>query len=317
LNSQDFFTNRKIVVSLAVLCCLLWGSAFPAIKNGYALFEIAAHDIPGKLVFAGVRFFISGLLLLLIAAAMNKPLGGLSVKNLGELGLLGLTQTALQYAFFYIGLAYTTGVKGSILNATSTFFSVLLAHVIYRNDRLSTGRTLGCLIGFAGVVIINFSKDLRDFDFTLLGDGSIVMTSFIFSAASIYGKRLSQKMDSIVMTGYQLSIGGLALTVAGYATGGELTNFTAASTSMLVYLILCSSAAFGLWSILLKYNRVSVVAVFNFLIPVFGSMLSAIFLNENILEWKNALALIFVCYGIWLVTQEKEKAGVPAASSKT
>jgi drug/metabolite transporter (DMT)-like permease len=213
LNSQDFFTNRKIVVSLAVLCCLLWGSAFPAIKNGYALFEIAAHDIPGKLVFAGVRFFISGLLLLLIAAAMNKPLGGLSVKNLGELGLLGLTQTALQYAFFYIGLAYTTGVKGSILNATSTFFSVLLAHVIYRNDRLSTGRTLGCLIGFAGVVIINFSKDLRDFDFTLLGDGSIVMTSFIFSAASIYGKRLSQKMDSIVMTGYQLSIGGLALTV--------------------------------------------------------------------------------------------------------
>jgi len=317
LNSQSFFTNRKIVICLAILCCLLWGSGFPAIKNGYALFEIAADDIPGKLAFAGVRFFFSGLLLLLIALALKKPIGRLSMRNLGELSLLGLTQTALQYGFFYIGLAYTTGVRDSIMNATSTFFSVILAHLIYRNDRLSINRVLGCVIGFAGVVIVNFTHDLRDFQFTLLGDGFIVITSFIFSAASIYGKQISQKMDSVVMTGHQLGIGGLALIVAGLGAGGALTNFTVASTVMLLYLVLLSSAAFALWSILLKYNRVGVVAVFSFLVPVFGGVLSAIFLNESILEWKNAVALLAVCYGIWLVTHEKEKAVVPAASSKT
>ena len=55
--------------------------------------------------------------------------------------------------FFYIGLAYATGVKSSIMNATGTFFSVLLAHFIYKNDRLSFNKALGCMIGFAGVLV--------------------------------------------------------------------------------------------------------------------------------------------------------------------
>ncbi|MFA9440098.1 EamA family transporter, partial [Uliginosibacterium sp. sgz301328] len=120
----------------------------------------------------------------------------------------------------------------------------------------------------------------------------------------IYGKKVSQGMDSVVMTGYQLSIGGIALTVAGYATGGELHGFGVASTALLAYLVALSSAAFALWSILLKYNRVGMVAPFNFLIPVSGAVLSAIFLNESIFELKNGIALLLVCGGIWLVTRE-------------
>ena len=64
MNSNAFFTNRKIVFLLASLCCLLWGSAYPAIKNGYALFGIAPGDIPSQLVFAGYRFLFAGLVLL-------------------------------------------------------------------------------------------------------------------------------------------------------------------------------------------------------------------------------------------------------------
>ncbi len=67
-----------------------------------------------------------------------------------------------------------------------------------------------------------------------------------------------------------------------------------------------SSAAFALWSILLEYNRVSLVTAFNFMIPVFGTLLSAMFLGETILEWKNAAALLLVCGGIWLVTREEK-----------
>ena len=62
--------------------------------------------------------------------------------------------------------------------------------------------------------------------------------------------------------------------------------------------------AFALWSLLLKHNRVSLVTAFTFLIPVFGALLSALFLNESILEWKNALALLLVCLGIRQVTGE-------------
>ena len=289
---------------LACLCCLLWGSAYPAIKNGYALFAIAPDDIPTKMVFAGYRFVLAGGLLLLMAALTQRPLFDLSWKNLRQITTLGLTQTTLQYIFFYIGLAYTTGVKGSIMNATGTFFSVLLAHFIFKNDQLSWNKVLGCMVGFMGVMVVNFNQTLLDFHFTLLGEGFVVIAAFILSAGSIYGKKVSQSMDSIILTGYQLAIGGLVLVLGGYLTGGELTGFTLKSSALLLYLALLSSVAFALWATLLKYNRVGLVAVFNFLIPVFGAILSAAFLGERILEWKNLAALLLVCTGIWLVTKE-------------
>jgi drug/metabolite transporter (DMT)-like permease len=304
LNPHPFYSNRKVVVLLAGLCCLLWGSAYPAIKSGYALFAIGAADVPSKMVFAGYRFVIAGVLLLLMARLTHRSITKLDATQWRQITTLGLTQTSLQYLFFYVGLAYTTGVKGSIMNATGTFFSVLLAHFIYHNDRLSLNKVIGCLVGFVGVMVVNFNQELLDFDFSLMGEGFVVIAAFILSAASIYGKKISQSMDSVVLTGYQLSIGGVALMLGGYLAGGTLTGFTLASTALLVYLAVLSSVAFALWTILLKYNRVGMVTIFNFLIPIFGAILSAIFLGESILEWKNLFALGLVCSGIWLVNRE-------------
>lgn len=304
MNPQSFFSSRKVVVLLASLSCLLWGSAYPAIKTGYAMFAIASDDIPAKMLFAGYRFFFAGLVLLVVALLTRRDIFILDRTRLRQVTVLGLTQTSIQYVFFYIGLAYTTGVKGSIMNATGTFFSVLLAHFIYHNDRLSLNKILGCLVGFAGVMVVNFNPALLDFHFTLIGEGFVVIAAFMLSAATIYGKKISQTMDSIVLTGYQLAIGGAALLVAGYVTGGALSGFSPASTALLAYTVLLSSVAFGLWTILLKYNRVGMVSVFNFLVPVFGAVLSAIFLGESIFEWKNLIALVLVCSGIWWVSKE-------------
>ena len=306
MNPSAFFTRRKVVFALASLCCLLWGSAYPAIKGGYALFGIAASDIPSKLVFAGWRFLFAGLLLLVFAAASRKAVFALSGRNFGRTALLGLTQTSLQYLFFYVGLAYATGVKSSIMNATGTFFSVLLAHFIYKNDRISFSKALGCAVGFAGVMVVNFGKGPLSFEFTLLGEGFVVIAAFVLSAASIYGKAISQEVDSVVLTGWQLGIGGAMLLAAGFASGGHLGAWSWEASLLMVYMVLLSSAAFTLWTILLKYNRVSMVTVFNFMVPVFGTVLSAIFLNEVFLEWKNGLALLLVCWGIWLVTRETQ-----------
>ena len=304
MNPQSFFSSRKVVVLLASLSCLLWGSAYPAIKTGYAMFAIATDDIPAKMLFAGYRFLFAGLVLLVMALLTRRDIFVLDRTRLRQVTVLGLTQTSIQYVFFYIGLAYTTGVKGSIMNATGTFFSVLLAHFIYHNDRLSLNKILGCLVGFAGVMVVNFNPALLDFHFTLIGEGFVVIAAFVLSAASIYGKKISQTMDSIVLTGYQLAIGGAVLLAAGYLSGGVLSGFTWASTALLAYTVLLSSVAFGLWTILLKYNRVGMISVFNFLIPVFGAVLSAIFLGESIFEWKNLIALLLVCSGIWWVSKE-------------
>lgn len=311
-NAPSVFSHPRNLVLLAILCCLLWGSAYPAIKGGYALLGITRADMAAQLAFAGWRFLLAGGLLLCIARLMGKRVWALTPAQWCQLGLLGLAQTALQYVFFYVGLAHTTGVKGSILNATGTFFSVLLAHFLHANDRLNRRKALGCAVGFVGVMVVTLhGAQGLDASVTLLGEGFIVIAAFVLSAASIYGKRLSQRIDPMVMTGWQLGLGGLALLLAGLGGGGVITGWSVGSLALLGYMAVLSAVAFALWAALLKHNRVSQITVFNFLIPVFGALLSALFLGETVLEWRNLAALVLVCGGIWVVTTEAKPARTP------
>lgn len=297
------YQTRSGVFALATLCCLLWGSAYPAIKTGYALLHIMPSDIAGQMVFAGWRFALAGVILLATAAAMRKPVFDLTGRQIRQLGLLGLTQTALQYVFFYIGLAHASGVKSSIMNATGVFFSVVLAHFIYTDDRLSRRKVFGVLVGFLGVVVVNLGRGGLGFDFSLMGEGFVTVAAFVLAAASIYGKHVSRTTDPMIMTGWQLLVGGAALTLGGMAGGGHLEALDWRSGTLLAYMALLSSVAFAVWSLLLKHNPVGLIAAFNFLVPVFGVALSALFLGEFLLRWSYLAALALVCVGIWLVTR--------------
>jgi len=68
-------------------------------------------------------------------------------------------------------------------------------------------------------MLVNLNSSLLDFSFIWLGDGFIVLAAFILSAASLYGKCISQTVDPTVMTGWQLAFGGLVLVAGGYLTG--------------------------------------------------------------------------------------------------
>ncbi len=303
MHTDSAFTRPRVVFLVAGICCLLWGSAYPAIKTGYALLGIAPDDVAAQLVFAGYRFIGAGALILAFAAITGKSMGAFTGRQMLQLGGLGIVQTSLQYVFFYIGLAHTTGVKASILNAAGAFFGVMLAHFLYRNDRLSWRKAAGCLLGFAGVVVVNLGGAVG-LEFQFLGEGFVILAALVLSSASMYGKHLSQHIDSVLMTGYQLAIGGAVLWLLGWGFGGQLKAFDVQTALLLGYLAGLSAVAFALWSVLLKYNKVSRVTVFNFLIPLFGAALSALFLGESLWAWKNLLALALVSAGIWYVTQD-------------
>lgn len=285
------------------LLSLLWGSSYPAIKNGYELFLIATDDIPSKVVFAGYRFLFAGVLLLLFALAQRKPIARLTPAQFGQLTVLGrLWQTEQCITFFYIGLAYTTGVNGSIMNATGTFFSVLLAHFIYHNDKLSYNKTLGC--------ILVCRSDAGELPQWAKRVPLCLEWRRVCGAGGIYPlcchalrKTLSDGRphgDDRMAAGYRRGdTGGRWLCHGGHAGAAPSVN----ALAVLGYLTLLSSVAFALWSMLLKVSRVSMIAPFNFVIPVAGTVLSAIFLGENILEIKYAVALVLVCSGIWWVNK--------------
>ncbi|WP_045144104.1 DMT family transporter [Clostridium butyricum] len=306
MNREKFYTNRRNIVLLATLCCFLWGSAYPAIKGGYELFNISEGDIPSKLIFAGYRFALAGIIVLWVQIISKKNIFVLNKKEIVQVTLLGIFQTTLQYIFFYIGLAYTTGIRSSIINGTGAFFSILLAHFIYKNDRLNVNKIVGCIVGFIGVIIVNLNgQDFFASSFSIQGEGFVMLAALILSASSIYGKKITQNQDASIVTGYQLFIGGLILLLLGYISGGCLSGFTFKSTSLLIYMALLSSVAFAVWTQLLKYNKVGIISIFNFLVPVFGSLLSAIFLGENIFDIKILISLIFVCLGIYMVYKIK------------
>lgn len=314
MSQSSLFADRRALFAIATLCCLLWGSAVPAVKFGYGLIGIAPGDTPSLLLFAGMRFCLAGLLLLAYALLTGRKIA-MRGKRTGEVVLLGLGQTGVQYLTYYVGLAHTTAVKTSIMSSTLVFFSVLLAHFIYADDRLTGRRLLGCLLGFAGVVAVNFGAGVFDFHVSLLGEGLLLVSTFSASLFAIYGRRLSQSMDATVMTGWQLLFGGMALTAMGLAGGGHFESFSLGAGLLVVYLAALSAVAFALWSLLLKHNPVGSVAVYNFEIPIFGALLAALVLGESVLEWKNLAALILVSAGIWLVTRASSPRSGTASSA--
>ena len=83
MNKIKFYTNRRNIVLLATLCCILWGSAYPSIKIGYSLFNI--NDLGSKLVFAGYRFTLAGILVLLLEAITKKNRINFSKKQFGQI----------------------------------------------------------------------------------------------------------------------------------------------------------------------------------------------------------------------------------------
>ena len=306
MDKERFYTNRRNIILLATLCCILWGSAYPAIKGGYDLFDISSNDISGKLIFAGYRFVLAGIIVLFIQALSKKNIFVLDRKQICQVTLLGIFQTTLQYIFFYVGLSYTTGIRSSILNGTGAFFSILLAHFLYENDKLNKDKIIGCIVGFIGVIIVSLNgQNFFDSSFSIEGEGFVILAALLSSVASIYGKRLPQNQDASIVTGYQLFIGGAILLISVYLLGGKLEGFTLKSTSLLIYMALLSSIAFAIWTQLLKYNKIGIISIFNFLIPIFGTLLSAVFLGENIFDIKVFISLILVCAGIYMVYKSK------------
>lgn len=294
----------EIVCALALLCCLLWGSAFPGIKLGYEWLKIRGAG--SQILFAGYRFFLAGLFTLGIGSILERRV--LLIKKTSAVAVFGqgMLQTFLQYVCFYIGLAHTTAAKGSVINASNAFFSLIFAHFLVKSEKMTVKKTVGCAVGFAGVIVINMVPGGMGSSFTFMGEGILLICAMAYGASSVTLKLLSEKESPTAVTAWQFLFGGTVLILTGILAGGRGGGFTGKSVLLLVYLAVLSTAAFAIWAVLLKYNPVGKVAVYGFSIPVFGVALSALILGEEVWKMQNLAALVLVSVGIILVNREKE-----------
>ncbi|MFR2543580.1 MAG: DMT family transporter [Lachnospira sp.] len=305
MNTKKNFLSRPAVVLFgALICCALWGSAFPCIKIGYKMMHIASSDTASQILYAGCRFTLAGILAVFLGSLTQRQFLLPTKASLPHILELSLLQTILQYLFFYIGLAHTTGVKASIIEAVSTFVAIFVAGFLFHQEKVTARKMLGCLVGFAGVVLVNVAGNGMDLHFTVNGDGAILLSTVAYAFSSVFMKRFSVQDNPVMLSGYQFILGGIVMAVCGFFMGGHLSEFTLPAFAMLFYLGVISAVAYSLWGLLLKYNPISKVAVFGFMNPVIGVLLSAVLLGEkDSLGFSSIAALLLVCTGIYIVNK--------------
>ena len=120
-----------------------------------------------------------------------------------------------------------------------------------------------------------------------------------------YDRLVSDWEDTLTLCGYQFIVGGGLLLLTGLCFGGTLPYFTGQSLLLLGYMVLLSAVAQTIWSALTRYNPVGRVAVYGFLNPVFGVLLSALLLREGQQAFTpySLAALVLVCVGIFVVNR--------------
>lgn len=297
--------NPIIVCILALFCCALWGSAFPCIKIGYEWMKIKGTG--SQILFAGYRFFLSGIMTFVGGCILEKRILTMKVSSFPLILRQGILQTTIQYVSFYIGLAHVTGTKGSIINACNAFVSIVAAHFMLKSEKMTWKKAAGCLLGAAGVIVINMGAGALGGGFRLMGEGMVLISTIAYGISTVYLKKISDRESTMTITAWQILLGSGILIAIGILLDGRVNNFTFKSTLLLIYMAMLSAVAFSIWTLLLKYNPVGKVAIYSFSVPVFGVVMSGIFLREPFLSVKNIAALILVCGGIMIVNAPGER----------
>jgi drug/metabolite transporter (DMT)-like permease len=301
-NKKSPLTTRLWVVILATTSCFLWGSAFPSLKYSYEVLSLKNVHFSYDLQFAGYRFLISSIVVLLFILFARIDIR-IKAEDVPKVITLGLLQTTILYFFFYIGLSNTSGVKGSIINSTGTLFSVMLPHFFFEDDKMNMRKAIGLIFGLSGIIIISMSKGTLDSGFKLMGEGFLVISAFVTALSNIYAKKVTSLMNPVVMNFYALLSGSLIMILISYMfTGGNVINLTPSFMPMMIYLGFISGAAFTMWYLLLKVNDVSRIAIHKFQIPIWGAILSAMFIKGEGFTLTSLFSLLLVCIGIVIVS---------------
>ena len=306
----SIFQRPVWVALLAFTAAFSWGWAFPLVKLGFAEYGITQDMTASKMLFAGLRFGLAGIIILLIAATTGRSFSYKSTAPKGSFSnalfllLFALMNTTLHYACFYIGLSYSQGARAAILNSMSVFTLVILACIFFKSDKMTYRKMLGCVVGFAGILTLNMGNQ-ESGAFTLLGDGLIILNALCGAFAGLLTRGVNKRIDVFVGTGYSLAVGGFLLIIPSLLMGATLPQITLWGVCILALLVGISTIGFALYNKLLTCNPIGKVAIWNSLIPVVGALTSCICLHETFYAkyiWAAGLATM----GIYIINKGKK-----------
>lgn len=289
-------SNIKVIM-LSLLVMALWGSLFPMIKIGYIAFGIDSGSIPDILMFASIRFVLSGIIVCLFSGLRKEKLEKPAGKSILIICVLGLFSIVLHYAFTYIGLSITDSSKTALIKQLAALIYVCFAFLFFKNEKFSVVKIIGGIIGFCGIIAINYKPGGISFS---VGDILIICASICTVVANIISKKATEGNSPFWITGISQLVGGLILLVAALIMGAKPLGFTINSTAVFTYICTASIISYTLWYYILKNNSLSKMFIIKFAEPLFACVFGATLLGEDIFKIQYLLSFILISIGITL-----------------
>lgn len=287
--------TKSIILSLIVMA--LWGSLFPMIKIGYNAFNINASSIPDILMFASMRFVLSGLVVCAFSFFRKEKIAAPKLKSIKNIFIAGLFSIVLHYACTYIGLSVTDSSKTALIKQIGALIYVCFAFLFFKEDKFSILKIIGAIIGFGGIIAINYTSEGISFS---SGDLIIIAASITTVISSIIVKKTVNGTSSFWITGISQLFGGAILFVAALVMNANFLNFNLKSTLVFAYICIASIGAYTLWYYILKTSDLSNMFIIKFSEPLFACVFGAVLLGENIWKIQYLIAFILISVGIIL-----------------
>lgn len=283
------------------MCAIGWSLAYPLIKAGYGYIGIG-DDLGSKVVFAGIRFFFAGLILLIAGRVFQDDITIPDFRTGAAVFIFALVNTTLHYLFSYIGLAHLPSSRSTILDSMGGFFLILLSGLLFQDDRFTWRKAVGCLLGLGGIIVMNLSPSgMTGTAVTFMGDGMILLNAFCAAAGGIMTRMLSRQVSMTAATAWSMLTGGAVLLLMGVFLGiHQVWQVTGMGIAITAGLVLISAVCFEIYNLLLSFHPISQVAIFNAFIPILGVLFSVWLLQEP-MKWQYITAGLLVMAGVFQV----------------
>ncbi|MBT4003261.1 MAG: EamA family transporter [Chloroflexi bacterium] len=278
---------------------LAWGTSFLWIK-------IAVEEIsPFSLVVLRILFGIIGLL---VVIAVRKPKWPKQNKQWLALAVIGVINVAVPFMLITWGEQYIDSGLASVLNGSVPLFSVILAHFYLTDDRLNWMKMIGVLVGFSGVVVLVYKDIQSGIQNNLLGQGAVLLAAIFYAISSVYIRKNTKGIDTIVQAILPLMAADLFLVISAPLIGGnfEMPTLPMTWVAVLWLGLVGSCVAYLLYYYLIHSVGPSRATMVTFTFPVIGVILGVSFLGEP-LHWNLALGCFLVIASIMIVNRKPTK----------
>ncbi|MDD4384138.1 MAG: DMT family transporter [Bacteroidales bacterium] len=291
---------------LAIIACVLWATAFVAIKIGLQ------YNMPFQ--FAGIRFFISGLLIIPFIPNLKENMV-VVIQNFPKILLVAFVQTFLQYAFFYKGMNLVPGALGAMIIGSGPLFVAVVAHLLMPNDKLTRRKVISIVLGLMGIVIISFGRNKMGVAGPLVSIGILILigNNILGGLGNILVASDKRRIPPLVFSSLSMIIGGVSLFILGLVTEGyQAGPFPTEYYLSLGWLSFLSAAAFSIWYTLLRRPgvKVSDLNMWKFIVPLLGAVLSWILLPDENPTFLAIVGMVLIALSLVALNWQIKKRGL-------